>query len=54
MNKEEAIVFLLKVFRNPMSMTSKSTSEQAFKLAEEHNINATELLTKYKEYVWKV
>lgn len=54
MTKEEAIVFILKVLKSPISMMSKPTSDQAFGLAKEYDISATELLEKCRDLAWKV
>jgi len=54
MNKDEAIVFLLKVLRSPMAVASLPTKEKATSAAVEHNITALELLQKHIEMMWKV
>jgi chemotaxis response regulator CheB len=54
MTKDEAIKFLLKVMKSPISMTSKSTKEKAHQLANEHGITTVELLTELENMVWKV
>jgi hypothetical protein len=53
MTKEEAVLFILKVLKSPMSMMSKTTSDQAFEAAKDHNISAADLLEKYKDIIWK-
>jgi len=53
MNKDEAIAFLLKVLKSPMSVMSLPTREKALNAAKEHGITATELLEKHIELVWK-
>jgi len=54
MTKQEAISFILKCLKSPMSMVSKPTSDKAFQAAEEHGITATDLLKELQEIVWKV
>jgi len=54
MTKDEAIRFLLKVMKSPISMTSKPTKDQAHQLANEHGITAVDLLTELENMVWKV
>lgn len=54
MTKDEATVFILKALKSPMMMTSKPTREELFKIAEEHQITATDLLNKLQEIVWNV
>lgn len=53
MTKEEAILFILKALKSPMSMMSATTRDQAFQSAKDHNISATDLLEKYQEIIWK-
>lgn len=54
MTKDEAITFVLKAIKSPMMLTSKPTREEVFKAAEDHQITATEILTKLQEIIWNV
>lgn len=53
MTKEEAILFVLKVLRSSMALTSKPTRDQALEAAKQHNITATELIEKQVDLIWK-
>jgi len=54
MSKDEAILFLLGVFRSRMAAASLATREKALQLTQDHQITALDLLQKYIEVVRNV
>jgi hypothetical protein len=54
MNKEEAIVKILKVLKSPMMVMSKPNRDEALTLAEEYGITVRELITTWTEMAMRV
>ena len=54
MNKEEAIVKILKVLKSPMMVMSKPNRDEALTLAEEHGITVAELITVWSNIAMRV
>jgi hypothetical protein len=58
MTKEEsernaAIVYVLRVLKNPMMIMSPATKKEALTLAEHYGITVTDLITEYEKIVMR-
>jgi hypothetical protein len=53
MTKEEALVFVLRVLKNPMMIMSPDKTK-AMNLAAEHNISGIDLIKAYENIVMRV
>jgi hypothetical protein len=53
MNKQEAIIKVLRVLKNPMLIMSPAKKE-ALTLAEEHGITVSELINEYEKIAMRV
>ena len=54
MNKEEAIVKILKVLKSPMMVMSKPNRDEALTLAEEYGITVAELITAWSNMAMRI
>jgi len=53
MNKEEAVVYILRVLKNPMMVMSPAKTI-AMNLAAEHNISGMDLIKAYENIVMRI
>jgi len=53
MTKEEAMVFILRVLKNPMMVMSPDKTK-AMNLAAEHNISGIDLIKAYENIVMRI
>ena len=51
MNRNEAMIFILKRFHSMMAITVKPDFEKCLALAQEHNITVNDLLHKWRDLV---
>jgi len=54
MTKEEAIIKILKVLKNPMMIMCKPNRDEALTLAEEYSINAKDLILEWTRIAERV
>ena len=54
MNKEEAIVKVLKVLNSRMAVMCKPVRDEALTLAEEHGITVKELIDEYEKIAMRI
>ena len=54
MTKEQAIVKILKVLKSPMMVMNKHNRDEALTLAEEHGINAKDLIEQWWNMAMRV
>ena len=54
MNKEEAIVKVLKVLNSRMAVMCKPVRDEALTLAEEHGITVADLINEYEKIAMRI
>lgn len=54
MNKEEAIIKVLKVLKNAMLVVNKHNRDEVLTLAEEYDITVAELITAWSDMAMRI